>query len=204
MGAYYYLVSQLPYLIYGQTPPMSPEAFREFAKPFLNAQDASLLDIVDIDPQPLKGGDAEGPSYAENATSCGSDFIDNWRKWERTLRLNLAKQRSLKAKRESAAPVEAPTSPTDAAFLAIRAMAAADSPLEGEILIDKARWNTIESLQGLNYFGRNTIFAHLLKLIILQRRASFQTEIGFSEYKSLYASILEGVQSGTSPAGEST
>ena len=203
MGSYYYLVSQLPYLIYGQTPPMSPEAFRDFARPFLSTEDAALLDLVDLDPHPLESGHTGGASYAENAPSCGSDFIDGWREWERTLRLNLAKHRSIKAKRESAAPVEPPNFPADASSLATRAMAVADSPLEGEIFIDRARWNTIEILQGIDYFGRNTIYAYLLKLIILQRKASFQTEIGFSEYKSLYAAIIESVQSGTSPAGES-
>jgi hypothetical protein len=53
-------------------------------------------------------------------------------------------------------------------------------------------------------FDRSTIYAYLLKLMILERRASFKTEIGFTEYKSLYASILESAQSGVSPAGEHT
>ena len=202
MGSYYYLVSQLPYLIYGQKPPMSPEAFRDFARPFLSSQDAALLDLVDLDPQPVKRADEGKASYAELSPKCGSDFIDGWREWERALRLNLARHRAIKAKREGTASVEPPNTPADAATLATRAMAAAESPLEGEILIDKARWGAIETLQGLDYFGRNTVYAYLLKLFILQRKASFQTEIGFSEYKSLYAAILEGVQMGTSPAGE--
>lgn len=213
MGSYYYLASQLPYLIYGQPPPMSSEAFREKARPLLSDVDAALFDLVGLDPQPLKAGDT-GSSYADNAPSSGCDFIDHWREWERTLRLNLAKHRSIKAKREGAAPVEPPAFPADAAAAAVKAVVATESPLEGEILIDKARWNAIEVLQGVDYFDRNTIFAYLLKLILLERRNSFQTETGFSQYKSLYASILEnnatiggnaassGVQSGTSPAGE--
>ena len=95
-----------------------------------------------------------------------------------------------------------PGFPVDAATSAAKAVAAADSPLEGEVLVDRARWSAIEMLQGNDYFDRNTIFAYMLKLLILERRALFQVELGFSEYKSLYASILEGVQSGTSPAGE--
>jgi len=75
--------------------------------------------------------------------------------------------------------------------------------------LDKARWSAIESLQGVEYFDRNTIFAYLLKLLILERRSAMQPETGFSEYKSLYASIMDGVnvfdgvQTGVSPAGES-
>ena len=190
MGSYYYLVSQLPYLIYGQTPPMSADAFRSLARPLLTDKDAVLLDLVGFDPQPLKPGD-DDHSYAENAPASGCNFIDGWREWERSLRLNLAKQRSIKTKRETAAPVEPPVFPADAAAVAVKAVVAAESPLEGETLIDKARWNAIETLQGSDHFDRNTIFAYLLKLILLERRASFQTDVGFSEYKSLYASILE-------------
>ena len=190
MGSYYYLASQLPYLIYGQTPPMSSAAFKELAKSLLDESDAALMDLIDLDPQPLKSGE-EGPSYADNSPASGSDFIDRWREWERTLRLNLARHRSIKTKRENSAPVEPPVFPSDAAAAAVKAVVAVESPLEGEILIDKARWNAIEVLQGGDYFSRNTIFAYLLKLILLERKASFKTDVGFAEYKSLYASILD-------------
>jgi hypothetical protein len=171
---------------------MSADAFRELAKPLLTDEDAALLDLVGLDPQPLQPADG-GHSYADSAPSCGCDFIDNWREWERGFRLNLARNRSLKLKREGASPVEPPVFPVDAASVAAKAVGTQEHPLEGEIFIDKARWNAIESLQGGDYFDRNIVFAYLLKLILLERRASFQTDIGFEEYKSLYASILEGV-----------
>ena len=167
----------------------------------LNADDAALLEIISLDPQP--SSTSTGASYANVAPSCGSDFIDRWREWERTLRLNLARNRALKTKREGAATVEPPVVPADAASVALRAVNMVESPLEAELFLDKARWSAIEFLQGINYFDRNTIFAYLLKLLLLQRRDSFQTETGFSEYKSLYASILGSVQTGTSGAGES-
>jgi hypothetical protein len=75
-----------------------------------------------------------------------------------------------------------------------------ESPLEAEALLDRARWSAIERFQGIPYFDRNTVFAYLLKLLILERSASFKVDTGFAEYKSLYASILERVRPG---AGES-
>ena len=206
MGSYYYLVSQLPYLMFGQMPPMSSEAFRELARPLLSDQDAALMDLVNLDPQPPDAGG--GPSYADGLPPCGSDFIDQWREWERVLRLNLAKSRSVKTKREGAAPVEPPGFPVDAAVAAGKAVAVDDSPLEGEVLIDRARWSAIDFLQGIDYFDCSKIYAYLLKLMILERHASFQVETGFAEYKSLYTAILEsaaasGLQTGISPSGES-
>jgi hypothetical protein len=98
--------------------------------------------------------------------------------------------------------VEPPAHPADAAVAAVKAAAAAESPLEAELLLDKARWDAIEVLQGINYFDRNTIYAYLLKLFLLERREAFQVEEGFTEYKSLYATILDSVRSGDSPVGE--
>ena len=204
MGSYYYVVAQLPSLAYGQTPPMKPQAYKDLVKPLLNAEDAAFLDMVGLDPHPLPEGTllATGITYAENAPASGSDFIDGWREWERTLRLNIARNRAIKIKREGTPTAEPPVVPADAATAATRALAE-ESPLEAEITLDKARWSAIDSLLGVTYFDRNVIFAYLLKLLILQRRASFQTETGFSEYKSLYAAILDGAQSGTSRVGES-
>ena len=199
MGSYYYLASQLPYLIYGQTPPMSSAAFRDLAKSLLDDRDTALMDLIDLAPPPLTSAEASAdaaaaPSYADNAPASGSDFIDRWREWERSLRLNMARHRAIKTKRENGAPVEPPIHPADAAAAAVKAVVATESPLDAEILIDKARWNAIEYLQGIDYFDRNTIYAYLLKLIILERRASFKTEEGFAEYKSLYATILDRAQ----------
>ena len=193
MGSYYYLVSQLPSLAYGQKPPMTAQAFKELARPMLETAEAALLDIISLDPQPISTTD-NGPSYANAALPCGSDFIDKWREWERSFRLNLARQRAVKAKREGQNLAEPPVVPADSASAALRAIAAMEAPLEAEILIDKTRWSVIDSLQGIDYFSANTVYAYLLKLLILERRASFQTETGFSEYKSLYASILERAQ----------
>lgn len=204
MGShYYYLVSQLPYLGFGQTPPMQSKAFKELAKSLLTKKDAALLDLVDLDPQPPNPED-DGLSYAEKTPSSGSDFIDKWREWERALRLNLARHRATKLGRKEADSLDPPGFPAEAVDAAARAVAVAGSPLEGENLLDRARWDAIESFQGSNYFSSNTVFAYMLKLFILERNILFKTETGFSEYKALYASILEGVQSGTSPAGEST
>jgi hypothetical protein len=183
---------------------MSAHAFKDLARPLLNVDDAALLDMVSLDPQPPKPGKAEaGFSYAESPPPCGSDFIDGWREWERTLRLNLAKQRSVHFKKEGAGMSDPPVFPAEAAAAAVKAVMGVESPLEGEILLNKARWGAIEVLQKNNYFDRDTIYAYLLKLMLLERHALFETEAGFSEYKLLYASIMESARLVTTIAGES-
>jgi hypothetical protein len=200
VGAYYYLVAQLPSLVYGERPPMNSAAFRDLAGSLMGKNDAALLDQISLDPEP-PGIPARGPAYTENAPPSGCVFIDRWREWERTLRLNLAQARAQRIKREGGAPLEPPGHPAEAAAVALNA-AAVEAPLEAELFLDRARWNAIGELQGTDHFNRNTVYAYLLKLLLLERHSLFDPEAGFAEYKSLYASILESAQ-GVSPVGES-
>jgi hypothetical protein len=170
---------------------MNSAHFREMAGNALSPADAALLASFSLNPfapagAPVKEGD-----------SCG--FLDQWREYEKALRLNLAKYRAAKVRRE--VPADAPDSPADAAAAA-KAAAAMDSPLEAEIFLDEARWQAIELFQGLDYFDRNIVYAYLLKLLLLERRSCFRTEEGFAEYKGLYAAVMEAAGSGAfSPAG---
>jgi hypothetical protein len=174
---------------------MSVAAFKDLARSLLNPTDAVLLDALSLDPDgPGKIVLEEGkPSYAQAAPVSGSVFIDRWREWERALRLNVARYRAQRTKREGAAPLDPPIYPADAVIAAVKAAVAVESPLEAETVLDEARWEAIGQLQGLDNFSRNVAYAYLLKLLILERRSSFKTEEGFKEYKSLYAEILNSV-----------
>jgi len=184
---YYYLGAQLPYLVYGQNPPMSSAAFKALAAGQMGAAGA-LLDYCTLDPDPAEteGGPA---SYAEQVLPVSSKLINRWKEWERTLRLNLAKYRAVKLKRDAGAAIEAPGIPADAALAAKNAVSI-ESPLEAELFLGKARWDAIESFHNLNVFCDTAMYAYLLKLLLMERRAAFKSEEGFTEYKGLYAAIL--------------
>ena len=192
MRAYYYLMAQLPYLMYDQKPPMSSEEFKELAVALLQKCDADI--ISNISNIIKSSGDAEEPAFNEKAPSTGNFFMDKWLDWERTLRQNIARERAIKLKRRDAAKLEPPVFPADAAQAAIKVAIGDGSPLDKEIMLDKVRWNAVESLAGNDYFHRNSVFAYYLKLLLLERKLSFNAEKGFAEYKSLYASIVKSAQ----------
>ena len=202
MASYYYLGAQLPYLVYGQDPPMSPEAFKTLAVQHMGASATALLDYCTLDPEPLVPEIPEGEgdaasaaisgtsgeqSYASPSKKLSSDFINSWKEWERSLRLNLAKGRALKLKREIS--IEAPDGPSDAIAAANNALLI-ESPLEAELFLDKARWDFIDGLQGVSVFSENAMYAYMLKLLLMERRNVFNAEEGFKEYKELYEAIL--------------
>ena len=196
MGSYYYLGAQLPYLVYGERVPISSEAFKLLALEQMSSAEAALLDSCSLTPYKEENG---------LAPSTSSKLINRWKEWELALRLNLAKGRAQKLKLGGEAFSSVPEQPSDA-VTAARAALAIESPLEAELFLDKARWQAIENFQGLDTFSENAMYAYLLKLLLLERRAAFDTDEGFKEYKGLYAAILEraGGAAGAEFASEMT
>jgi hypothetical protein len=174
---------------------MTCEAFVALCQTMLRGKDMALLSKLSLDPNPDRvGEEAKGPSYVHGVPPCGCKFIDNWREWERTLRLSLAKHRASKIPNYPTEIIDPPFFPVEANQAAARALAQDISPLDGELVIDRARWNAIENLAGTDYFSRDNVFAYYLKLLLLERRQAFNVEKGFAEYKSLYAYIIESAQ----------
>ena len=181
MGSIYYLLAQLPHLMYDQKPPMSSESFKDLARPLIDKNDMNLLDRISLDP-----GEATG-----------NKLIDDWQEWERSLRSNLAIQRAKKLDRKR--PENAmdtgqgslPAAMKDASSVAVAAVTHEYTPLEVELYLDKERWAVIDLLSGYNYFSKNNVFAYYLKILLLERRQLFNAETGFAEYKSIYTQIIE-------------
>lgn len=169
---------------------MSSQQFRDLCKTLLEPKDMALLGLCSLDPDIPGPETGEEPSYARMPVPTSSSFIDAWRAWERALRLHLARYRAQRIKRENGAPVDPPENPLEAAAVA-KAAVTLDSPLEAELFLDRARWDAVDALEGFDHFGRNTIFAYFLKLLLMERRSLFRAEEGFAEYKGLYASIAE-------------
>jgi len=167
---------------------MSARAFLDMAARMLDAYDVGRMSALHA------GAFGIGPDGEEGAAlkarTLDGGFSRGWREWEVALRLNLARLRAARLGRDVESMPEAPSSPSDAAAAAARAMEA-ENPLEGEAVIDRARWNAAESMQGADVFHPRAVFAYLVKLMILERQASFQAEAGFSQYRALYDAILE-------------
>jgi hypothetical protein len=181
VGLYYYLGAQLPYVIYGQPVPVSSLDFRITAMKGMSSPDARNLEFCTLEPISRE---------KLIAAKVSSGLLKAWHDWEEALRLNLAKLRSTKLNRIDAGFEHAPELPPDAAA-AVKNALNADSPLEAEFILDRARWNAIETFLGVEFFTANTIYAFLLKLLLMERRLLFDEKIGLTEYKNLCASIIQ-------------
>lgn len=183
MGSYYYLIGQLPNLNYAAPPPIGSARFRELCADLMPREDLLLLDRCALDPPAL-------------LASSGSPLIDAWTLWERTLRVNLARLRALRIRRDPSFLPEAPAEPLDA-VAAAKGAVALESPLEAEQFLDRARWAVLDASAGFEYFSRDTAYAYLLKLLLLERKSLFRQEEGFAEYQAIYASVMEAAPTST-------
>jgi hypothetical protein len=180
---------------------MSSEAFKEMALAFLNKKDAALLKKLSLGlstesvPAEADGDSSPISAAIRKIRQCkkgtGCKFIDRWKEWELTLRLNLARYRSLNLYHDNTDTIEPPVSPSDAYTVAANVATHESSPIENEIILDKARWNAVDLFTHNDYFNKNNVYAYYLKLLLLERRQLFDAETGFAEYKSLYAQIIE-------------
>jgi hypothetical protein len=178
---YYFLIAQLPYLSYGPALPISLPEFKELCGEHLSKEHFAMLKHCVF-------GIPEGNAEFKSSNSA---FIDGWRKRERALMFALARVRAERLKIAGAQTVFLAENLDIDTENQAKSAAAMDNPLEAELFLDKGRWDAVESLLKTTYFGVNAVYAYMLKLLLIERRAAFRTEEGFAEYKALYASIME-------------
>ncbi|MDR1306642.1 MAG: DUF2764 domain-containing protein [Treponema sp.] len=182
MKNYYYFVASLPWISWGDPPPVSSREFREQCRGLIEPGDAALTEYCRYDPRMILA--AVRPT--------GSDFIDLLMARERALILNLAYLRATRLKRPS--PGEPPHD-VPQAEAAAKAACEMDDPLQAELYLDRSRWDALDTMVGVDYFGVNNIFAYLMKLQLLERRQLFDTERGFAGYTNRYDAIVNDYNS---------
>jgi hypothetical protein len=176
--SYYYLIAQLPWLKYGDPVPYTPNEFLEQCETVLTKTDFEILQYCTLDMAVLD---------AAPHTNC--HLLNTWIARERTLRYNLSQLRSARLKRSRKEDQMEVPHDSPRAEAAANAAFAMNNPLQAELMMDKGRWETVEALQSSDIFSIDTIFAHLLKLRLMQRRILFNAVEGQVEFDALYASI---------------
>ena len=174
---YYYFVATLPWVNYGDKPPVSSDEFRQQCYAMLSSDDAALIRYCRYDPV----------MAVETIQPTGSEFIDLLIARERTLTLNLAYLRAAGLRRPSP---EDPPHDVPRAEAVAKAAFEMDDPLEAAVYIDEARWGALDAMVGVDLFGVNNVYAYLMKLQLLERKQWFDAERGLTAYRERYDSIL--------------
>jgi len=186
VSRYYYFAATLPALSVGAPAPMSSAEFLDRCKRNLSSSDYATVESAVL---------VSAPENRPAACSA-SALLKAYYAWERSVRNELVRLRARKLER-SPEPWVRPTARDDTASRAAQAAFQAGSPLEAELLLERQRWDTIDSLKALHYFDIESIAAYRLELQIIERLARLREELGEERYRETYAAILGSAQ--TSP-----
>lgn len=148
--------------------------FRDLCSRFLDKKSQEILENLSLEP------DREG-------VKTGSAFLDKWNERERCLRLALAQIRAVKMKKESTV---LPGSCTADILQAARTAVGMDSPLAAEEFLNQYRLETLNSMQPLDNFSIDAVYAYGIKLLLCQRMKLFDRETGKVSYRKIYDDIL--------------
>jgi len=168
MDKYYYLVSQLPFLIFDKKPPIDREQFLSEAEKWLSASEIKILLKAD-----MNDFSHESP---------GPDIMKEYKDFEKHLRGELAKWRKArKNKSEYKLPVD---------------MAGIDkgTPLDIERKLLFSRWAWIENKEEGHYFDLDFLLMYFIKLQILERLFTFDVQKGKERFMLLCESALKDIK----------
>lgn len=159
---YYYLVAGLPMLCLGREPPIGEGDFLAVCRDHLEPADLLALESL------MRPGGGE----------CGHAFVTEWRQRETRLRNAVARVRADRRGVE-AEPYLRPEEGYDPSMIrAVDEAFGRATPAEREQELDRFRWQTLESMAGLNPFSTASVLAYGLRLKIVHRWARLSSEAG--------------------------
>lgn len=158
MPAYYtYLISSLPSLVFGGEPPFSFAEFLALCRPLITEKDFDIL---------------REPSETSRPT------LEKWREFDTTLRNELVKVRASRKKIDPAKYLQRDGFVDP--YISHAAINAYRNPslLEGETMLDQARWRRLDELCAGHYFDLDFLIIYAHKLRILERWQRIKTADG--------------------------
>jgi len=170
---YYYLIASLPMLSYDMENPMSEDEFFDTYGQILAKKDYLILQKSKLIPVEEKSGNT---------------ILEKWNNWERSLRNELVRMRAGKKGIDGEKYVAGEGFEAGISEIAREAFQA-PSPLDAESILNKARWDCLETLESGHYFDFAKIIIYFLKLQVVQRKLQISKEKGKTAFSEIYAAI---------------
>jgi len=182
---FYYQVSALPMVRFGEAAPLTPEAFLDFCHSQIPAAVVAELSRVSLEP--------DGQPCCE--------VERRWQAWEVCLRNGLVRLRAAQLGRDGGPWLrpEEEVFPGDRRRLE-EAMASAD-PLARERELDHLRWQRLDDLAVEHDFDLAALVLYKLRLLLATRWTSRTAAAGRPSYEGLVAAGTEQAASRRSASG---
>lgn len=179
---FYFLMSSLPMLRFGEKSPISHEQFIEACEG--NCSEGILEELRRL---------SINITGEETFAHCLAP-ANRWLSHEIALRNAIAAQRAVRLQRPM--PPEMPTSFSDDSLAKdVENAFAAPSPEERETKLDELRWNALDEMENGHDFDCDALVVYSLKLQLLERKQSRKVQAGITEYARLVdAGVLQAAE----------
>ncbi|MBN1686172.1 MAG: DUF2764 family protein [Spirochaetales bacterium] len=174
MGQYYYAVSSLPHLSFDSETFPSDEQFVALCRENLSKADLRAVLQLDLTDEKL-------PEAA---------LVKKWFGWNSSLQADLAFLRA-QGRGKNADEYQNVDRIAGTEEVAREAFAAS-SPLAAEQVIERGRWSFLDELEVGHYFDLGKLVVYRLRISILERKATFQTDTGRTNFRRIYDAVTEG------------
>jgi hypothetical protein len=173
---YYYLVSSLPALVFGQKPPVKFSQVTTYCQTYLDPNDFIILEKIisrDADVARL------------------SRFYHEWILWDQGLTKEIAAFRAYKMNsKENGQPFALPGRHSIYIGLLGQLFSAAH-PFQAEMMLAEARWKHLDEMEFSCYFDFEKIVSFVLKLQIMERIELFNQIEGGHQLDVVLNAVLK-------------
>ena len=173
-----FFAASLPELVFGKPAPVSLEKFDDMAKEYLNSKQCGILKELTF-PVPEK----DPADFV-----CCSGLWNSVREFERFLRLRIAKIRAEKL--ELAIVVPEPEGFFSEIDYILNSAMTCDDPCERELIIDRVRWEFLDSMTMNHMLDFEGLCIYRLKLQILEAYRGRTPEEGTPRFEEALEMIL--------------
>lgn len=172
---YYYLISSLPMLRFGDRPPMDSATFLAGAREHLDAGRMARLEAVSLVP---------------DAVDLGEGVAAEWRAWETYVRNILVRHRA-----KSPEAVHHWHRPEADVFPGIRRQVEEaveyDNPLQREHALDELRWRMLDGLRPTHEFDFEALVLYRLQLLLAEKWSGRDSVAGMDSLNRLVDKLEE-------------
>lgn len=175
---YYYLVSLLPALVFGNKTPISSGTFMQYCRTHLAPKDNALLQEF----------------TAEENHLGFNRFYDEWYMWDHDLKKELGHVRAAIMSPEGNRRWLHPPGTDMVTRDIFHEVLSARTPLEAEVILARVRWEHLDKMEFGYYFDFEKIIAYALKLKIMERLDLFEPVKGGIRFTETLDTMLSAAK----------
>lgn len=177
MSEFYYLISSLPMLRFGEKPPVVMDEFMNSCEEWISQKQVERLRKLSITPT--------DDSSDTNAT------INDWNTWETCLRNRIARQRGGTLKKDPAPYLRDESDWFSEIDRGVQEAFTAQNPKERERILNQLRWKKLEDAESGHIFDFDQLCVYKLKLMINEKMALENKEEGAENFNKIIQNVSQ-------------